>query len=225
MKKLFITLFLFAGLNISLSAEENMDKQVPDVSIGINGNYGIFDIYDKNMNLDIKPGMYTGGGVSVEKNLYGNIDIGSGIQYRYFNTRFVMNDTPSYDVKWTFQTINIPVIFLYSLRKDAVGLSFYLGGIYSHIFYSVMKTDTTLTLDKYKDNALRFTNANQAGVTAGITMRFKVTDFSDFIFGAGGEYYPTNLLYSGGGSKDKLHMINYSLTSGWMFRTNFFSRP
>jgi hypothetical protein len=218
---LIIFVILISAPSFYLSAEEN--EKVPDISIGINANFGSFDMYQQNMDLDVKPGIYTGGGISLEKQVYGIFSIGSGIQYRYFNADFIMTDkVPSFESTWTFQSINIPFLFIVSFSGEKSALNLVGGVVYSHIFYSVMKTDADVVLEKYKDDADRFTNSNQIGLTAGIIFKIKSTKYTDFLFGVMGEYYPTNTLDDAGNSGDKLHMINYSFTTGYMFRTNIF---
>ncbi len=203
---------------VFLSAEEN--EKTPDMSIGINANFGSFDIYQKNMDLDIKPGIYTGGGISLEKQIHGILNAGSGIQYRYFNSDFIMEDKiPEFESRWTMQTINIPFLLILSFSGGESALNLVGGVVYSHIFYSVMKTDANVPLPKYNDDVERFTNSNQIGLTGGIVFKIKSTKYTDFLFGVMGEYYPTNLLSD---SSDELHMINYSFTTGYMFRANIF---
>ncbi|HNX24947.1 MAG TPA: hypothetical protein PKG60_12945 [Spirochaetota bacterium] len=222
MKRIFITFILFTCLSGPLISAEDTNKQVPDVSIGINANIGSFDLYDKNVNLGTKPGLYTGGGISLEKMIYTNFGIGTGIQYRYFNADFVMDDgATTYDATWTFQTINIPFLMILSFSGGETALNLAGGIVYSHVFYSVMETDSDAVLKK-EDNVLRFTNTNQIGLTAGILFKIKATEYTDFVFGIMGEYYPTNLLYHAGDSGDRLNMTNYSLTTGYMFRTYLF---
>lgn len=222
MKNIFITFLFIICVPVGmLSAEQN--EKTPDMSIGINANFGSFDMYQKNMDLDIKPGLYTGGGISLEKQIYGILGIGSGIQYRYFNTDFTMKDmNPSFESSWTFQSINIPFLFILSFSGGESALNLVGGAVYSHVFYSVMKTDTDVVLEKYNDDVQRFTNSNQIGLTGGIVFKIKSTKYTDFIFGVMGEYYPTNALIDSGDSENKLHMINYSLTTGYMYRTNIF---
>lgn len=220
MNKIFITLLLITSFSGTLlSAEKNSDNEVPDVSIGINANYGSFDMYQKNMDLGIKPGLYAGGGLSVEKMIYDKFGIGSGLQYRYFKTDFIMDGL---DATWTFQSINVPFLMMLSLSGGESALNLVGGMVYSHVFYSVMSTDSTLPLPNNYDNALKYIYTNQIGLTAGIIFRIKATQYSDFQFGVMAEGYPTNLLYNRDKSKDRLYMINYSLTTGWMFRTNIF---
>lgn len=218
MKKIFyIILFFIFFSGPLLRAEESGDGRIPDISIGITGNIGSFELYDKDMDLDVKPGLYTGGGISIEKNIYGMFNFGSGIQYRYFNTDLTKGDeTTSADITWTFQSINIPFLFILSFSGGETALNLVGGVVYSHIFYSVMESDGK------EDKVLRFTTANQIGLTAGIVFKIKATEYTDFLLGVTGEYYPTNLLYDAGDSDDNLNMINYSLTTGFMFRTNIF---
>jgi hypothetical protein len=218
MKKIFLTFIFFTFFSGSfLSAEETDNDQIPDISIGITGNIGSFDLYNKDMNLNTKPGLYTGGGISIEKKIYGIFNFGSGLQYRYFNTEFTMDDETALDeVTWTFQSINIPFLFIFSFSGGESALNLVGGVVYSHIFYSVMESDGV------EDKVLRFTTANQIGLTAGIVFKIKTTEYTDFLLGVTGEYYPTDLLYDAGDSDDNLNMINYSLTTGLMFRTNIF---
>lgn len=218
MKKIFyIILFFIFFSGPFLSAEETGDGGIPDISIGITGNIGSFEVYDKNIDLDTKPGLYTGGGISIEKNIYGMFNFGSGIQYRYFNTDFSMDDDPALaEVTWTFQSINIPFLFILSFSGGETALNLVGGVVYSHIFYSVMESEGK------EDKVLRFTTENQIGLTAGIVFKIKAAEYTDFLLGVTGEYYPTNLLYDAGDSDDKLNMINYSLSTGFMFRTNIF---
>jgi hypothetical protein len=224
MKRIIITFLLFTGFSgPMLNAEEIRNNQIPDVSIGINANFGTFDMYSDKMELENKPGLYTGGGITIEKMLTGLFGIGSGIQYRYFNTDFVMPDAvPEFDATWTFQSINIPFYMILTLSGGETSLNLAAGVVYSHIFYSKMKADTSVPLAVYEDNVLRLTETNQIGLTAGIIFKVKATQYTDFMFGVMGEYYPTNVLYNAGHSKDKLNMINYSFTTGYMFRTNIF---
>jgi len=224
MKKIFIAFIILTTLSGALpGATVNKNEKVPDVSIGINGNFGSFNMYNSNINIDNQPGLYTGGGLSIEKMIYDNFGIGSGIQYRYFNTNFVMDYMgTNYNAKWTFQSVNIPLLMLFSLSGGDSGITIAGGVIYSHIFYSMMTTDTTLPIDTSKDNALKYISTDQVGAAAGIILKFKATEYTDLVFGLMGEFYPTNLLYKGKSSNEKLNMFNYSLTTGWMFRTNIF---
>ncbi len=220
-KKIFILLLLISLPDVFLSAQDN--GKAPDMSIGINGNFGSFEIYQKNMDLEIKPGIYTGGGISLEKEIYGILSIGSGIQYRYFNTDFTMEDEiPVFDIRWTFQSINIPFLMILSFSGGESALNLIGGVVYSNIFYSVMTTDAKTPEDEDRDDVERFTNSNQIGLTAGIVFKIKSTKYTDFVFGVMGEYYPTNLLNDVGDTGEKLSMINYSFTTGYMFRTNIF---
>jgi len=222
MKK-FLTAILFLLLlpQVFLIAGEN--EKTPDMSIGITANFGSFDLYKKNMDLDIKPGIYTGGGLAIEKQLYGILSIGSGIQYRYFNTDFTMGDTsPEYESRWTFQSMNIPFLLILSFSGGESALNLVGGVVYSHIFYSVMTTDADVPLPMYHDNVERFTNSNQVGLTSGVVFKIRSTKYTDFMFGVMGEYYPTNLLSDAGDSDNRLNMINYSFITGYMFRTNIF---
>jgi hypothetical protein len=219
MKKIFIIFLFFVSLPAVLSTAAENEK-TPDMSIGINANFGSFDLHQKNMDLDIKPGIYTGGGISIEKQLYGILNAGTGIQYRYFNTDFIMDDQiPEFETRWTMQSINIPFLLILSFSGGESALNLIGGVVYSHIFYSVMKTDANVPLAKKSDDVERFTNSNQIGLTSGIVFKIKSTKYTDFLFGVMGEYYPTNLLSDTG---DRLHMVNYSFTTGYMFRTNIF---
>jgi len=223
MKKIFtiFTFLIFFSVNAAAD-EDNSYKPVPDISFGINGSYGSFNLYSRRMNLNTKPGIYTGGGISVEKMLYSHFGIGSGVQYRYFNTDFVMEEdsTTRYDATWTFQTINLPFLMILSFRGNSVALNLVGGAVYSHIFYSEMESGSSIPY-KQKDNVLRFTRVNQIGLTAGMVFKIKTTQYTDFLFGVMCEGYPTNLLYNVNDSK--VYMYNYSLTAGYMFRTNLFS--
>ncbi len=220
MNKIFITLLIITTFSTALfSAEKNNDNEIPDVAIGINGNYGSFDMYQKNIDLEPKPGMYTGGGISVEKMIYEKFGVGSGIQYRYFRTDFNMDGL---DATWTFQSINIPLLMILSFSGPKSAIHLVGGVVYSHIFYSVMTTDSTMPIPNNYDNALKYINTNQIGLTAGVLFIIKATEYSDFQFGLMAEGYPTNLLYQRDKSTDRLDMINYSLTTGWRFRTNIF---
>ena len=156
--------------------------------------------------------------------IYQNFGLGSGVQYRYFNTDFFMGDdkSPKFPAKWTFQSINIPFNMIFSLRGNNLSLSLMTGGVYSHLFYSLMTTGPSMYIANTSDNALKYIQANQFGLTSGVIFRIKITQFTDLIFGATGEYYPMNLLSIQDDSKSELHMYNYSLTAGYMFRTNIF---
>ncbi|PKL17573.1 MAG: hypothetical protein CVV49_10300 [Spirochaetae bacterium HGW-Spirochaetae-5] len=219
MKRILIIFIILVSMPaVFLSAEG--DEKTPGMSIGINANFGSFDLHQKNMDLDVRPGIYTGGGISIEKQIYGIFNAGSGVQYRYFNTDFIMNDQiPEFESTWTMQSINIPFLLILSFSGGESALNLIGGVVYSHVFYSVMKTDANVPLAKHNDDVQRFTNSNQIGLTGGIIFKIKSTKYTDFLFGVMGEYYPTNLLSDSG---DKLHMINYSFTTGYMFRTNIF---
>ena len=210
-----------------VSAEK--ENKVPDISIGVNGNFGFFDVFKRNINFENKKGFYSGGGISAEKLLNDNYGFGSGIQYRHFSTDFVLEDSVSassdvYTIKWTLQSINIPFLMILSFRGDFFGVNLEAGAVYSHIYLSSMKTGTTITLPRYTDNAFKYTKADHLGLTAGIIFKIKATDHTDFTTGITGEFYPTNLLIQREGFSGKLNMYNYSLTAGYMFRTNVFSR-
>ncbi len=222
-KTLIIFLLILSVSGPLFSAEENTDQEVTDASIGINGNFGSFDLYKKNIEFENKPGLYTGGGISLEKKIYEKFWIGSGIQYRYFRTRFVNSmDTSNFNATWTFQSINVPLLMILQFSGPFSAIDLSCGAVYSHIFYSIMTTDPTLPAEQRRDNALKFIEANQIGATAGISFRIKATEYTDFVLGVTGEFYPTNLLIEHDESKDKFYMINYSLTTGWKFRTNIF---
>ena len=225
MKKFCITLMLSACLLYIPAFAEDNSIQTPDVSIGINGNYGKFNFKKSDsMNINNEPGMYTGGGLTVEKMISDNFGFSSGIQYRYFHTDFSMGDESSdFIIKWIIQTVDVPVLMIFSFRGEWASLNFTAGAVYSYIFSSMMKTDSSNPTGKNKDDALKFTDANQIGLTAGASLRFKVTQYTDLVLGVTGEYYPTNLLYLRDDSDDKLNLYNYSLTAGYMFRTNIFS--
>jgi len=225
MKKKFIIFLLFTILPcVLLNAAENKDNETPDASIGVNGNFGTFDINKNNVHLETEPGLYTGGGLTIEKMIYPVFGFGSGIQYRYFKTDFVMKDKnkQEVDATWTFKTINIPFLMILSFSGGDSSLNLVGGAVYSHIFHSEMKADEDEDVTKHKDNVLKFTNTNQIGATAGIIFKIRATKFSDFMFGVMGEYYPTSIIYNRNGSDDKINMLNYSLMTGYMFRTNIF---
>jgi hypothetical protein len=224
MKKFCIIPALTILFYTSIYADESKkNESAPDVSIGITGSFGSFNMTEKNVGIDKKPGMITGGGLSIEKMISPWFGIGTGIQYRYFNFDFTMNDSnAAFDVTWAFQSINIPFLMILSFGGDNSSINFMGGVVYSHIFYSVMTTDTDLPVNTHRDNTMRFTDTNQAGVSAGIIFKIKATEYTDFLFGVTGEYYPTNLLYDRGDSNDRLNMYNYSLTVGYMFRTGLF---
>jgi hypothetical protein len=223
MRKTFITFLLAAFFCTSAQAEEDKDENNPDVSIGITAVIGSFNLTEKDTGIKKEPGLVTGAGLSIEKMIGEHTGIGTGIQYRYFYLDFEMKDsTNTIDARWTFQSINIPIFMIFSLGGDESSINFAGGIVYSHIIYSVMTTDSDLALDTKKDNAMKYTNADQIGLTAGIYFRFKATDFTDFILGITGEYYPTNLLYDRGGGSDRMNMFNYNLYAGYMFRTCLF---
>jgi hypothetical protein len=224
MKKFCIILILAISSYTSLSAAESKNESASDVSIGITGSFGSFNMTEKNVGIDKEPGMIAGGGLSIEKMISPRFGIGTGIQYRYFSFDFTMNDSgPAVDAKWTFQSINIPFLMILSFGGDNSSINFMGGIVYSHIFYSVMTTDSDAALDTKRDDAMKFTNSNQVGVAGGIIFKIKATEYTDFLFGVTGEYYPTNLLYQRGDSSDKMNMYNYCLTMGYMFRTGLFS--
>ena len=125
-------------------------------------------------------------------------------------------DTSTFDASWTFQSINVPFLFILDFSGELLALNLVGGVVYSHIIYSVMEAEGM------EDNVERFTTTNQIGITAGIIFKLKVTDYTDFLLGTMGEYYPTNLLYHAGDSGDNLNMVNYSLITGYMFRTSIF---
>jgi len=177
---------------------------------------------DTDKGLDNKPGLYTGGGITLEKMISPNFGLGSGIQYRYFNTEFRMKDEePSDEIKWTFQSINIPFLMILSLGGENSSLNLEGGFVYSRIYSSVMKTSPDNS-PEMEDDVLTLINTNQLGLTAGIIFKIKATKYTDFVFGVMGEYYPTNLLYNRDDDDDEINMYNYSLTTGYMLRTNIF---
>ncbi len=228
MRKIHLILLLITVFSAPLISAEK-DSQVPDISIGINGNYGYFDVIKKNMDFENKKGIYAGGGVTVEKLLNANTGFGSGIQYRRFKTNFIYEDSasavnPALKVTWSFQSVNIPFVILLSFRGGFFGVSLEAGAVYSHISYSTMELDTTLPVIKTTENAVKYMKSDQMGLTAGTKFRLEVTDHTDFTLGVTGEYYPTNLLIQREGFSGKLNMYNYSLTIGYMLRTNVFSR-
>jgi len=227
MKKIPLIFLLLTVLSGSLVSAEK-DNQVPCISFGINGNFGLFDVISRNFDFENKKGFYTGGGISLEKLFSNNTGFGSGIQYRRFKTEYVLEESGTstgikYDVSWTLQSINIPFVYIIAFRGDNFGLNLEAGAVYSHITKSTMKVDTSLILDSYTDDALKYIKADQIGLTAGIIFIIKATDYTDFTFGITGEIYPTNLLIERDYFNGKLNMYNYSLTAGYMFRTNVFS--
>jgi hypothetical protein len=223
MKKILLIFLLTFIADISSYAQDDEKKSYPDVSIGITATAGSFNATEKDVGIDQEPGFITGAGLCIEKMISDHISILSGLQYRYFYMDFKMEDEgESSDIRWTFQSINIPFLFIFFTGGDESSINLGLGIVYSHIFSSVMEADDGTNLDTKKDDAMKYTNANQIGFTAEIYFRIKATDFTDFIIGVTGEYYPTNLLYEREGSGDKLNMFNYNLKAGYMFRTGFF---
>jgi len=228
MKKILPILFLFALFSGNLAgAEKDSGNRVPDFAIGINGNYGLFDMSHRNMEFSNENGLYSGGGITIEKMTGDNTGFGSGIQYRRFNASFTWVDstlgTP-FKVVCKLQSVNIPFFMILSLGGEYFAVNFEGGAVYSHIVKTRMKAHTALPLDRDKDNALKYIETNQFGLTAGILFKVRVTEYTDFMIGVTGEYYPTNLLIKHEDSNQKLNMYNYSVTAGYMFRTNVFSR-
>ena len=223
MRKIFLAYLLTVLITSFVYAEDDKDEAYPDISIGITAVAGSFNITEKNVGIDKEPGFITGAGLSIEKLVYNHIGIGTGIQYRYFYLDFTdKENTETVDARWTFQSINIPFLIILSAGGDESSINFSGGFVYSNIFYSEMTADSDADVDIKKDNAIKYTNTDQIGLTAGIYFRIKATDFTDFILGVTGEYYPTNLLYEREDSGDRLNMFSYNLTVGYMFRTGFF---
>lgn len=216
MKKILLILLLLPAFSSSLiSAEKEKDKPAQDVYIGINGVYGIFGMRSRDMDFETEKGLHAGGGISFEKMVYNNFGLGSGIQYRYSKTEFVMTEgTERLDVAWTLPSVNIPFLMILSLRGEYLALSLEAGAVYSHIFNSHLKTDTDLTIDRTKDNSLKYINAYQIGITAGIIFKLRVTEYADFTLGITAEGYPTNLLLEKNNTQGELNIYNYCITSG-----------
>lgn len=223
MKKIVLIILLAVFFNANARTEEIDNGSYPDVSLGITAVIGSFNLSEKNIGIDKQPGLVSGAGITIEKMTGDHTAIGSGIQYRYFYTDLTITDGSSpVDARWKFQSINIPFVMIFTYGDDESSINLEGGIVYSHIFYSVMTTDSNAGLDTKKDDAMKYTDTNQAGITAGIFFRLKTTDFTDIIFGITGEYYPTNLLYNTHDSGERLNMFNYNFTAGYMFRTGFF---
>jgi len=228
MKKFPVLLIslLFISFLTAASAEEKKDTNGPRLSVGIIGMFGTSSILiDHDDDAEVDPGYIAGGGIQLEKSLSNYFALGSGAQYRYFKNDIEMVDESTleeFKAKWTFHAISLPFHLITSIKGPKSSLNVYTGLTYTHIFSSKMSTDDTLTSGIKNDDAMKFINSTQVGVSGGLIFKFMVTEYTDFFMGIMAEYYPTDLIKNSGDG-DAIHLLNYSFNTGYMFRTNMFN--
>ena len=224
MKKfsVILTLILFLFISVSVFAEgENGNG--PGISIGITGLFGTNTLDSNEPGDDFDPGYIIGGGITLQKRLAKYLSAGTGVEYRYFKVDFSMTEEATgldYDATWKFKGISAPFHFIATLKGPASSLDIHAGITYTYIYSSEMSTNATLASGMTSDNAMRFTNSSQVAASGGLILRFMVTTYSDFFMGVMTEYYFTDLLKVH--DKDKLHLVNYTFNTGYLFRTDLF---
>lgn len=218
---------LLIALTLQFAAYgQSSDQPGPNLAIGIAVKGGITNTYMKEIEgIDADgTGFNAGGGLIIEKMFTNRFGIHTGLFYEYSRTYFEMDEGlgDNTDAEWSSQSISLPMLFITSFNSEIVSLNLLCGFTYRNIFISDMQKDENDHLTT--DNALKYINSNQLGPTLGITLKFRVTRFTDFFIGAEGTYFTTNLLRNPDDS-DSIHLYESSLITGWMFRTELFPIP
>ncbi len=221
----FVMSVLIVTFITAAFGEDNRVKDEAGIAVGITGMFGTCSFQSNLSDLDIDPGYIAGGGILLEKNLSRHFSAGTGIGYRHFSSNITMfNKTTleEFDATWDFDAISIPFHIILSLKGTNSALDILAGATYTHIFSSEMNTNETLVSGIKHEDAMKYINASQVGISGGMRFRFLFTEFSDFFIGIMGEYYPADFINQSDDNKN-IHFLNYSFNAGYMFRSNLFS--
>lgn len=197
----------------------------PMITMGIIAMAGSHSIDTNNSGLDSETGFILGGGLLLEKMMSRHFGISTGVQYRYFKNDSEITDTETTPavttgVHWEFNAISVPFHIVTSIQGTSSSLNILIGTTYTHIYDSTLTTSESPT-GINSDNTKSFLNPNQFAISGGLLFRFLVTEYTDFFMGVMAEYYPTDLLDIND-NEDRLHLVNYSFNTGYMFRTDIF---
>jgi hypothetical protein len=218
-----LILILFLSAPVSVFAQDK-NNNGPGISIGITGLFGTNTIDSSEPKDDFDPGYIIGGGITLQKRLAKYLAAGTGVEYRYFKVDLSMTEESTgldYDVTWKFKGISAPFHLIATVKGPSSSLDLHAGITYTYIYSSEMSTGAVLPSGMTSDNAMRFTNSSQVAASGGVILRFMVTEQSDFFMGIMTEYYFTDLLKVNG-DNDRLCLVNYYFSTGYMFRTDIF---
>jgi len=227
MKALLISIVIILSAPTLLPGAVEMPA--PNVSMGLSGTLGRYDIYSQNnsssskMKWDTGPGY--GGGLIFEKMFSNRFGVLSGLHYIDFRlSASEIDSTTGGKARYELRSrgLGMPLYLETSFSSPSVTLSFLAGFSFFHLF------DSKITVDSggatTRGNILIYINENQAALSGGIMIKFRVGAFTDLFVGGIAEYSLMNFFSDNarGGDDEVNYLYNYRGIMGIMVRTNIF---
>jgi hypothetical protein len=215
-KGLILLFYFFLNLPVwAFSAEPGRGND-PNVSFGIGGSFGYFNVYTKGGGGDWDSGISYGGGFVFEKMFSNRLGIHSGMRYQEARFGFTDDDEEENIVMRSYA---VPLYLITAANGRKFSLNVLTGFTFSHIGkVTLLENSDTGSPDV---DLLQYMEYNQVALSAGLNLKFRIGRFVDFFIGSIGDFHITKLLNENAdGGQD--HIYNIRGITGILFRTNLF---
>ncbi len=215
---LFLMIFILRS-DILVFSEEN---RAPNVSIGLAGSFGIYDIYARKGSNNWKRSIGYGSGFIFEKMFNNRFGLHSGLWATESFVFYIENDTGT-EFKIKNRAVSLPLLLITSFNVSFLSINFLAGPTFSYLFYSkIVENNMNISGEAY---LIKFIKYDQAAISGGINIKFRIGRFTDLFVGGTADFSITNLLNNNGSDNNFDHYYNYKGIFGIMFRTNLFPIP
>jgi hypothetical protein len=216
-KSLILLLYCIVNLPLPVFSAAKGSVTDPNVSFGPAGSFGYFDIYTSGGGNDIDSGILYGGGFIFEKMFSNRLGIHSGMQYQEVRLGF-FNDDDEEDL--FMRSYAVPLYLITSFNGTMFSLNLLTGFTFSHLVeVKFLKNPDT---GDPEINLLQYMTQNQAALSAGLNLKFRIGRFTDFFIGSVGDFHITKMLNDRADSDNRNHFYNIRGITGVLFRTNLF---
>lgn len=217
LKVLIILVYFCLNLSAQTFSAEPGSGNDPNVSFGFGGSFGYFDIYTRGGEGDWNSGFSYGGGFVFEKMFNNRLGIHSGMRYQEARLGFTDNGKEG---KILMRSYAVPLYLITAFNGENFSLNMLTGFTFSHIGKATIQENSSNGTPEM--NVLQYIKYNQAALSAGLSLKFKIGRFIDFFIGSIGDFHITKLLSETGNGENRDHIYNIRGITGILFRTNLF---
>ena len=217
MKKALFSILLTAAVASGTSAFADG----PNAAFGVIAQGGYSSAWEERGEGSWSGGYGYGGGLVFETMFNETLGVQCGISF--LNTEiqgeFTRGTGEVIDPKITSTSMEIPLYLLVSINRSSFSLVFLAGFTFSEILVSRMSSEYPSPTGTETDMR-PYHNSFNAGATAGVLCRFRVTTYTDFYFGSTATFFFTDLFQGVDGRV--VYPYDFRGVMGYLFRTNLF---
>ncbi len=216
-KGLILLISFLLNLPVWAFSAEKESINNPNVSFGLGGSFGFFDIYTKGGDGDWDSGISYGGGFIFEKMFGNRLGVHSGMLYR--EARFGFTDDN--EQKIVMRSYAVPLYLITSpVNRGNFSLNVLTGFTFSHLVQ--VKIQENSDTGEPEIDVHQYMVSNQVALSAGLNLKFRIGRFVDFFIGSIGDFHITKFLSENDGGDQQDHIYNIRGITGVLFRTNLF---